>query len=177
MKKILPILLLITFMCGCGYTTGSLLPPHIKKIHVKSFTNSIDITEEESDKQVYRTYRPRMEADITNAVIDKFIFDGHLKIVSEADADVILTGELMDFKREATRYDDNENVEQYRLAIITNINLKETDKKKPLWDIKGFAGSANYYVSGIQAKSEDAAMQDAIDDLARRIVEQTIEVW
>ncbi len=164
-------------LCGCGYTTHSLLPPHIKKIHVENFKNSIDITGETSDTRIYRTYRPHLEIDITKAIVDKFIFDGNLKITQAQNADAILTGELIDFQREGLRYDEADNVEQYRISIAVSIKLKDVKENKILWEFNRFAGSYEYYTTGSQAKSEEVAINGAIDDLARRIVEQTIEVW
>ena len=46
-----------------------------------------------------------------------------------------------------------------------------------MWKEKGFAGETTYRTSGSLAKSDDAAVNDAIDDLARRIVERTVEAW
>lgn len=170
--------LLITLLLGgCGYTTGSLLPPHIKNIYVENFVNKIPITEEVSDKHRYKTYRPRLELDITEAIIDKYIFDGHLRIAQKQDADIVLEGELVDFRREPTKYGYDDTIEQYRIAIIVDMKLKETKTDKIMWQEKGFAGSDYYYTTGSQAKAEDTAVTDAIDDLARRVVERTIEVW
>ncbi|UCH12599.1 MAG: hypothetical protein JSW18_01255 [Candidatus Omnitrophota bacterium] len=173
---LLIILLLISF-CGCGYTTRSLLPPHIKRIYVENFENAIDITGETSEREVYKTYRPRLELDVTKAVIDKFIYDGNLKISMAEDADVILTGKLVDFKREALRYDEADNIEQYRIIILVSIKLKDIKENKILWQFDRFAGSYEYYTTGSQAKTESTAINEAIDDLARRIVEQAIEIW
>ncbi len=177
------ICLLSSIFCfsGCGYTAKSLLPAHIKKIRVENFKNAIDITEEGSGTNqgynLYKTYKPRLEQDVTKAVIDKFIFDGNLKIAMAQDADCILGGELIGFEREALRYDESDNVEQYRIAIFVKIQLKDTKLNKILWQFDRFAGSYDYYTTGAQAKSESAAINAAIDDLARRIVWQTIEVW
>ncbi len=181
MKHKMFVSILIVFLamscCGCGYTTGSLLPSHIKKIRVENFKNSIDITEEVSEIQTYKAYKPRMEQDITKAIIDRFIFDGNLKIALAENADIILTGELIDFRREALSYDEDDNIEQYRIVVFVSIKLKDIKMNKILWQYDSFAGSYEYYTTGSQAKSEETAINEAIDDLARRIVEQTIEVW
>ncbi len=173
---LLIISLLISF-CGCGYTTHCLLPPHIKRINVENLKNAIDITGGTSEREAYKTYRPRLELDVTKAVIDKFIFDGNLKISRAEDADLILTGELVDFKREPLRYDEADNIEQYRIIILVSMKLKDIKENKILWQFDRFAGSYEYYTTGSQAKTEATAINEAIDDLARRIVEQTIEIW
>src|SRR3989338_7862579 len=75
---------------GCGYTTRSLMSPHHKTIYIENFTNKIRITEEQSDVRMYRCYRPGMEIDITKDTVDRFLFDGNLKIVNDKSADLIL---------------------------------------------------------------------------------------
>ena len=169
--------LAIFFVSGCGYTTHSLLPPHIKKIYVENFKNSINITDEGENRNLYKTYRPRLELDITRAVIDKYILDANLKIALPEDADCILNGELIGFDREALRYDEADNVEQYRIVIYVKIQLKDIKQNKIIWQYNSFAGSFEYYTTGSQAKSESTAVNEAINDLARRIVWETIEVW
>ena len=175
--RIIPLFVLLISISGCGYTTGSLLPPHIKNIYIESFANKISITDEVSERRIYKTYRPRLEVDITQAIIDKFIFDGHLRVTQKENADIILKGELVDFKREPTKYGFDDNIEQYRLAIIVDLSLKDAENGEITWQEKGFAGSDYYYTTGSQSKSEDSALTDALDDLARRVVERTIEVW
>ena len=112
---------------GCGYTTKSLLPSQAKTIYVENFANRIPITDQTSDVRMYRGYRPRLEFDITKAIIDRFLFDGNLKIAERRDkADLVLSGGLVDFKKESLRYDRNDNVEEYRVRVVTDIELKDT---------------------------------------------------
>jgi len=173
-------ILIISFTCtttGCGYTTGSLLPPHIKNIYIGNFANKISITGEVSSQQRYKTYRPRLEIDITEAIRDKFIFDGHLRITREENADIVMTGELVDFRREAIQYGYDDSIEKYSIAIIVDMRVKDLKAGKLMWSENGFSGSDDYYTTGSEAKTEDQAVTAAIDDLARRVVERTIEVW
>lgn len=170
-------LILLLAVSGCGYTTASLLPPEFKTIYVDNFKNNISVTAEQSELRMYRGYRPGMETDITKAVIDKFLFDGNLKIAPEEKANLILKSELIDYKRDSLRYDANDNVEEYRIKLIVNMQLEDNLNGKVLWSEKGFAGETTYRISGSGSKSEAAAINDAIDDLARRIVERTIEAW
>lgn len=163
---------------GCGYTTRSLLPPQFKTIYVDNFANGIKVYEEQSDERMYRSYRPGMEKNITKAVIDRYIFDGNLKIVNDrATADLVLKGELIDFRREALRYDNNDNVEEYRILVTVTMEMTEGATGKLVWGEKDFSGETTYRTSGSLAKSEATAINDAMQDLARRIVERTIEVW
>ena len=179
MSKLFKALFLISILSisGCGYTTRSLLNPDLKTIYVDNFKNNIKITAEQDELRMYRGYRPGMETNITKAVIDKFMFDGNLKITSEDKADLILKSELTDYKRDSLRYDANNNVEEYRIKLIVNMSLEDTKSGKILWSEKGFAGETTYRIAGPGAKSENAAIVDATNDLANRIVERTVEAW
>lgn len=179
MSKILIALSLVSILAisGCGYTTASLLPSDLKTIYIDNFKNNINVTAEQNDLRMYRGYRPGMETDITKAVIDRFLFDGNLKIAPEEKADLILRAELMDYKRDSLRYDANDNVEEYRIKLIVNMKLEDVKKGTVLWTENGFAGETTYRISGAGAKTEGTAIRDAEIDLARRIVERTIEAW
>ena len=179
MNKLFMTLSLISILAvsGCGYTTSSLLPPKLKTIYVENFKNSINVTAEQSELRMYRGYRPGMEVEITKAVIDRFMFDGNLKAAPEEKADLILKSELVDYKRDSLRYDANDNVEEYRIKLIVNMELVEVSSGTVLWKENGFAGETTYRISGSGARNESTAIRDAVSDLARRIVERTIEAW
>lgn len=176
-KKSICCILLVSLMAGCGYTTGSLLPSHLKTIHVENFVNKIDISREQSDTESYEIYRPGLETDITKAIIDEFMFDGNLSIVGEKEADLILKGELINYTQEPLRYDEFDNVEEYRVLITVNMELEDTAAGEPMWEEKGFVGEVTYDLIGATAKSEETARSDAVEDLAERVVERTTEGW
>ncbi|MCM8761371.1 MAG: LPS assembly lipoprotein LptE [Candidatus Omnitrophica bacterium] len=162
---------------GCGYTTRSVLSPEYKSIEVENVKNSISVTAEQDNLRMYRGYRPGMEVELTKAIIDAYLFDGNLKVSQEGNADLILVSELVDFKREPLRYDANDNIEEYRIKLYVNMELQDANSGATLWKERGFSGEATYSTSGTYAKPESAAVTDAIKDLARRIVERTIEAW
>ncbi|HDZ76724.1 MAG TPA: hypothetical protein ENH41_01405 [Candidatus Omnitrophica bacterium] len=166
-------------LAGCGYTTRSFVDPNIRTVYIEPFLNKIDITDELSENRKYKTYFPLLEVKITRAVVDRFIFDGNLRIGRPDTADVILKGELVNYVKDALRYEsaDNETVQEYRISLVVNISLIDRDENKILWQENSFIGDSTYFTSGASAKSESAALSDAVVDLARRVVERTIEEW
>ena len=137
------------------------------------------MTDELSPQQYrFRTYRSHLETDITKEVIDKFINDGNLKVVEEADADVVLKGDLIDYLRQPLRYgDDNETVEEYRISIVCSVELKDIQKDRYMWKEPRLIGDSTYNLSGTYSRSESATVSSAVSDLARRIVNRTVEGW
>lgn len=164
-------------LTGCGYTSRSFLTDKYKTLHVAPFLNRIDITNELDTANKYRIYKPQLESQITKLLIDRFIQDGTLKLEEAGSADLILDGELLEFRREPLRYDRNDEVIEYRLALVVNIQLKDRKDDKVILSESGFTGETTYFTSGNLAKSEDVAVNDAVKDLARRIVERVIEQW
>lgn len=171
----------IFLLNGCGYSMRSLAYEKSAKIYVKPFENKIDlnIREEYSDRNPYSLYRPGMETKITDAVIDRFLLDGYLKVVSsEAQADMVLKGELINYEKQPLRFNEaTKDVEEYRANIVVNMALADLKKDNILWTEEGFIGYTEFVLVGPGAISEDAAINDAVDDLARRVVERTVEDW
>lgn len=181
-KKIKSFLVIIMFFslmayCGCGYTTRVYIGPY-QTIYVASFKNSVNIADARSNYSSYITYYPLLETTITSAIVNRFIFDGSFKINKEDTADLILRGELVSYERGALRYaENNEDVTEYRVTLIINMGLYERETGKQLWQKNSFAGDSSYETIGTQAKTEKAALDDAISDLARRVVEELVEAW
>jgi hypothetical protein len=164
-------------LAGCGYTTHSMISNKYKTVYITPFVNKIDITSETDTGNRYRLYYPHLETDVTRKVINKFLFDGNLKPVKASTADVVLKGEVMQFRKDPVRYDDSDNPTEYRISIQVNISLWDTKEKKLLWQENNFTGEKSYFVSGTLAISEGTAVTQALDDLARRVVERAVEQW
>lgn len=167
----------ILVLAGCGYTTRSLIAGKYKTINIAPFVNKVELTLESNSNSKYKVYRPMLETEVTRAVINKFLSDGNVKPVVEDLADLVLKGELVEFRRDPLRYTNNDDVDEYRINIVVNMSLWDKKNDKLSWEEKNFTGSATYFVTGAQAKSEEAAVQDAIKDLSRRIVERVVEQW
>lgn len=165
-------------VAGCGYSTQSLLPANYRRIYIEPFVNKLAITEESSELRPFATSLPRLAEDVTNEVIKRFIFDGHLRVTPHREeADLVLTGELVDFHRQALRLTDQGGVEEYRLNLVANLALRDPKGATLVWDEPGFVGDTTYFLTGPTAKSESTAVQAMLTDFAKRVVERTIENW
>ncbi len=164
-------------LAACGYTTRSLITNQFKTIYVQPFVNKVDITNEAYQENRYRIYRPTLESDVTQAVINRYLLDGNLRPAKQEDADLVLKGELVEFRRDPLSYSDSDTVTEYRLNIVVNLTLLDKKENKTLWSENNFTGDTTYFTTGANAKTEDTAINDALTDLGRRIVERTVEQW
>jgi len=174
-------LLFVSLSSGCGYTTRSAIGSRFTKIYIEPFLNKVDLTRETNIQSKYKIYRPYLETDITRAVNDRYLFDGNLRPVSKERSDVMLKGELVEYLKDPLRYNDDDDVEEYRVNIRVNIVLWDRKRDALVWQEENFTGMATYFTSFYPVEedrgSESTAVTEAIDDLARRIVERTVEVW
>jgi hypothetical protein len=162
---------LILVAAGCGYTTGSLLPSKFRTIYVENFKNSTAFKSENIQ------YVPLLEVRTRDAVVNRFLFDGHLRIGKPQTSDLILQGELKGLQRSELRLTENRDVQEFRINIFVDLTLIDPVDNTVVWSESNFAGEATYFVTGPQAKPESAAIEDALNDLARRVVERTLEDW
>ncbi|MBI4433028.1 MAG: LptE family protein [Candidatus Omnitrophica bacterium] len=162
---------------GCGYTTKSLLPADIRSISIEPVKNLVDVSREVDEKSHFRVYRPGLETDLTNAIINRFIFDGNLKVVAPEKADAIVETKITDYRRDALRYSEGDDIQEYRLNVVANVAVYRAADRKLLWREQSLTGDTTFFLSGARAVTEDEAAVNAVDDLARRIVERTIEIW
>lgn len=172
-KKILWVVLAAVTFAGCGYTTKSTLPASIKTVRIEPFKNSIKFTEGTGRN----IYLPLLEVDVRNAVINRFLRDGTLRVAEPEEADLILSGELLRYQRSGLRFTDDDDVEEYRVHITVSLSMVNGNTGETEWTEPGFVGEATYFVTGSQATTEDSAVDEAILDLAKRIVERTVEDW
>jgi len=167
---------LLLFISGCGYTTKTMLPEDIKTIHVEIFKNDIDITKEVSEKDKYEVYRPNLEVDLRDAIIERVFLDGHLKVESRDFADAVLEGEIVQFRKDPLRY-QNKDVEEYRISLVCDLRLEGMKDSEVLLEEESITGDTSYFTTGSLEKSETEALDEAMKDLARRIVNRIVENW
>ena len=165
--------LLVLSIASCGYTTGSLLPSKYRKIAIQPFQNKVNNVDENSNV----LYVPLLETNVRTAIIDKFLFDGNLHIAEPEKADLVLNGDLIGVEQDELRQDVNQNVQEYRLRVIVSLTLTDTATHKVVWSEPSFAGETTYFLSGSQSSTQSAALDAALQDLATRVVERTIENW
>ena len=163
-------------LSGCGYTTKSNLPESLKRISIAPVKNGVDLSSEVSDKTPFRVYRPGLEVELTNAIINRFIFDGQLKVVDAEKSDATVEATLVDYRRDTLRYNEGDEVQEYRLSVAMDVVVLQKVDKKVLWHDR-ITGDTTFFLSGARSISEDEAAAKAVEDAARRVVERTIEYW
>ncbi len=149
---------------GCAYRVGPTSTLGIRSIAVLNFHN--------------KTHEPRLNVQITNAIIKRLQTDGSIKVVSEEAADATLSGTVTRWQRTALRY-SRVNVllpGEYQLIIYAHATLTDNRTGKRLVE-NDFIGTTFYFFSDDLAQAERQALPLAADDLARRITDRIVDAW
>ena len=160
----------LCFLSGCGYTQQAHLPNDIKTIAIPTFKNEIPPKEQFA-------YHPGLEVELTNAIRNRFIFDGNLKVMEEDKADAVLEGAIISYEQEGLRFDRLESVQEYRLFLVVRFKLIDRRTKKVLIQEPNFSGRSEFFVSRSPVSSRRASANSATFDLARSLVDRIIEEW
>lgn len=164
-------------LSGCGYTTRTNLPEDIRSVYIAPVENAIDLSGESGPQDRYPIYRPGVELDLRAAIVNRFIFDGTLKPVAAEHADAVLRSKLIEYRRDPLRYSNSDDVEEYRVSMVLEVVFERAGGgKEVLWS-QQVAGDTTFFLAGNRSVSEDDAQSRAVEDLARRVVEKTVELW
>lgn len=167
---------LISFLIsGCGYTTGGTLAYKENNIFIAPVKNEINITSEDGRYGTYTNFPISVEKNLTNKVIEKFNIFGRLKLSNNPENSLRLHCVVTDYRKEALRYTDDEDVEEQRLGLYVNMKLFSSSGE--VLKERTIVGDASFFLSGPKQKSESSAQQELVDDTARRILEAVIEDW
>lgn len=157
-------------LSGCSYTRQTVLPRNIKTVYVETVKNKLEVEE------IY-AYQQGLEMDITNAVIRRLQQDGTVKVAKKENADAILKTNLLAFEQEGLRFDQLEEVKEYRVFIVVSMTFEDAKTGDIIWSEPNFTGDNEYYVTDVTSIGEQKAAMDAVDRLAYNIVDRIVEDW
>jgi len=159
--------LLAAGTAGCAYTTSTaMLAAHLKTVSIPAFENAT------SEYEIERT--------ITDAVIERFVTDNHLRVVDERSADLVIRGRVVSYKNAVFGFNNAANAQEYRVTIAVAVVARDQVKNRELWRLDDLVRSANYYVvdvPGAEASNELGGRAAAIRKIADEVLARTVESW
>lgn len=168
MKKLLFLIMCLSFTsigCDSPYQPApQLLPSYIKKVYVRPVVNN--------------TNQYGLEDKLTKAIIDEFMSDGRLSLMSnENEADGVLVCEIKRYVLQPLTYDANMVTEQYKLWILVNAYFIDKHENITLWvepNMEGIQIYADAVKVGFGGMTEEQARENIYIKLSRDIVRRTI---
>ena len=125
------------------------------------------------------TPEARLEEEITNSVILRFVQDNHLKVVDEKSANSVIHGKVTQYKNVVFGFTNNQTSNEYRVTVAVEVTFKDLVKNRELWSGE-IVKTANYYVQdvpGQAAQTELDGRKEAINKISDEILSRSVEGW
>lgn len=147
-------------LAGCGiYTLDPKGKSTIKTIAIEPFDN--------------QTPEFGLADQVTEAVIDAFITDGNLKVVGSEAADAVLVGSLTGYRRVVNQFDENDQVQSYKVLMDFSISLMNPRDQSEIW--KQTMPQEGIYDAA--SETEDDGKRRAAVRLVEAILTKTTKSW
>jgi hypothetical protein len=111
---------------------------------------------------------------------EAFLDDQTLKLASEKDADSLVEGVILEYRREPFTYDAQENVQTYRVEIVMEARFVDVRKNHVVWERKRLSQWDTYNfaeVAGQPPETEEIGIGKVLGKLTDDIVNQTLQAW
>lgn len=161
-------LLLLISSCGYRFTpVGGIVPEGARTIAILTFVNN--------------TSEPYVDVEVTKAVVDEFLADGRLKVVSSEAADLALRGTVIKFDMTPAAYTTDHYVQSYTVSISVNVSIEDARTHKLIWQEKGvgsvFVSGYGVAIGDITATkiAKEAALKKASRDVAATLRSRILE--
>jgi hypothetical protein len=156
-------------VAGCGYNIGAPFQAEIQSVHVPIFKST--------------SYRRNLEYQLTEAVQKEIQKQSHFKVVKEPQADTRLTGHIIDVRKERlgeNGYDDPRELQMQFSVEVTWEDLRTgqilMQNRIPISPESVRLLSTADFAPEL-GQSQATATQDAIDRMARQIVQMMETPW
>lgn len=151
--------LLVISLCGCGYSTRSLLPSHIRRVAIVSVTNA--------------TTQPGLAEELTDSLNTAFRADRNLQVTGVENAELLLSVNITTYSRVAAVYDAAQAISGYELSITANFESEDRLRNEQF--TSGPASARLVYDPA--SMDEPTAASRVIGQLARDIVRGIVTAW
>jgi Lipopolysaccharide-assembly len=146
-------LLPVLVLAACGYHlsgTGTTVPESARTIRLALFTN--------------HTRETGLEVRLHRAVEDEFRRQGTLRIVTEGDADLVLSGDIRRFTSVPVAFSATDEAVQYQGIMQVSLRLTERETGHVLFENKLLQESQDFgAVSGVVITSSPHFQRGTID--------------
>ena len=174
------LLVILFLLAGCGYVSQD-NTYSTSDIFVAPVVNEIKITQEGRLYRDYKAYPRLIENRLTSALVRRFNIHGGLRAQAAGDNQLKLVCAVTKYEKNVLQYADEDkggvrdDIKQQRLNLCVSCKLYDIDGK--IIKEREVSGTVDYYLTGPQAKSEDSAWVELIEDTSRRISEFVLENW
>jgi len=166
-RHVLPFLAAGALLPGCGYTLKSAVPSYIKTLAIPVVQNN--------------TVEYALADEVTQSLVDGFLADRHLSLVSERDANAVLRGTIVSYRNRVFGYTREERATEYEVVLVVQLTFRDLVKNRDLWKEDALTVRTTYNVSPVgttaEARTEADARSEVVRKLTDQVVSRTVQGW
>jgi hypothetical protein len=156
---VLPCIFLALLSCGI-YTVSPSALGNVKTIAIPLFDN--------------QSTESGLREQLSDRLSQAFVTDNTLKVVPEQQADGILRGSVVSYKREPYTYSISEVVSEYKSVIEIKVQFVNRRSQKVIWEETKMTNWGTY---NAVSETENDGKSRAIDKLVEDILNKTVKGW
>ncbi len=168
MRRIAPAALLLALGMGaCSYSPSpAQFPTHLKTLAVPILKNE--------------TTEPNIEQEVTQAIVDVFVQDNKLRVVDEAQADLVISGSVVRYTNSVFGFNAREQAEEYQVAVAVRLTGARPGEEPR--DVARRQPGAHHELLRRRARGQTpqdqyTSRKDAIAKIADAVLNKTVEGW
>lgn len=142
----------------CGYSTKSLLPGYMRKVHITLFQN--------------RTLKPGIDEVATDRTIEAFRSGSNLVISDLTSADIVIEGEVVGYARDPHTYTSDQTIIDYKITVRFSARCVDKVKNEVFWE-----GTVSDWSTYAPDEDEDEAINRATRKTADNLVNAILTNW
>lgn len=146
---------LLSLNC-CGYSTRSLLPDYIQKVHVRFFENA--------------TVKTGIDEIATQATVEAFRTGSGLKITDERQADIVIEGRIANYHKEPYVYTDALSVSRYKVTVSFHVRCLDQARSGVFWE-----GDVSEWA--LFETDENQGISEAVKKTSQKLVTTILTNW
>jgi hypothetical protein len=154
MTRPLSAVLLLASLAGCGYHTGSLMPPGTESVAVGIFGNE--------------TYYRHAEVTYTRELTRELVRRAHVDVRGPDDAQAVISGRILSIPRITLVEDRRDQILEEGVVVSVEVHVDDPRTGLPLVD----PFIVRRRAESIVPRGE--SLQDAIDEAVRDVARETV---
>lgn len=146
---------LLILMSGCGYRLATQSPSGNRSISIPVYAN--------------KAVRPNLESCLTSRLVDQFARSSGTIVVKPGQADLELTGAILEYNEFASAFTADDQTAMYQLSMTAESSLQQVKSGLVLW--KGISRAVQDYSTSSDLALKINAQEAALNELCRKIAE------
>ena len=158
--------LILILLSSCTYSFRGALPEDLKTIYIEKISNRV----------VARDF----SNELTNKIVEEFISDNNLTMVSKDKADIILEATIEGFSDNevlAISGSNNSSPIADRYKVYVSLSLSCTNAKSKKKFIEESIRKETQIQSSASISDKEVAIQFVLDELSEAVVDKVIGYW